>query len=101
MGYLLCRVLRVYGLPYREMMGLPMRVFWQLSGSVPRLLTEERKESLHLAVTATHNPEAAAELYGRLDKQTPDPVVLTGSGKASVSSVRDEEGLNDLRNMAG
>lgn len=101
MGYLLCRVLRVYGLPYREMMGLPMRVFWQLSGNVPRLLSEERKESLHLAVTAAHNPEAAAELYERLDKQTPEPVTLTGYGKASINSVRDEEGLNDLRSMAG
>lgn len=78
-----------------------MKVFWQLSGNVPRLMTAERKESLQIAAVAAHNPEAAAELYERLDKQTPEPVTLSGAGVVNANSIRDEGGFEELRSMAG
>ena len=77
-----------------------MKVFWQLSGYTSRLLAEERKTSLHLAVLAANNPDAAAELYERLDKQTPDPFVYTGAAIIQASAVRDTEGFNELRNLS-
>jgi hypothetical protein len=87
-------------MPYREVMALPMKVFWQLSGNTSRLLAEERKVSLQLAVLAANNPEAAAELYERLDKQSPDPMVYTGAAMIKASAVRDNEGFNELRSLA-
>lgn len=87
-------------MPYREMMALPMKVFWQLSGNTSRLLAEERKASLHLAVLAANNPEGSAELYERLEKQSPDPIVYTSAAIVQASAVRDTEGFNELRNLA-
>lgn len=76
-----------------------MRSFWHLSGTVPRLLAAERKETLEIATAAAHNPEGAAELYASLHKQSPDPVVLSGSGVIQITAVRDEAGFNELRSM--
>ena len=53
---------------YREVMSLPMRVFWQLSGNVPRLLADERRSMLHMSVLAANNPEGASELFEQLGK---------------------------------
>lgn len=91
--------MRAYGLAYRETMSLPVPVFWHLSGSVPRLLTGERKDTLELMVTSAHNPDGASELYKRLNEASPDPVKLTGNGQAAIGSERDEEGFNELRSM--
>lgn len=85
---------------YQETMKVPMRAFWHISGTVPRLLSSERKDSLEIATSATHNPEQAAELYAALHKQSPDPVVLSGHGKESISAVRDDAGFEELRSMA-
>ncbi len=85
---------------YREVMSLPMRVFWQLSGNVPRLLADERRSMLHVNVLAANNPEGASELYEQLGKQAPDPIVYTGAAIVQASAVRDTEGFNELRNLA-
>lgn len=76
-----------------------MRVFWHLSGTVPRLLAGESKTTLELLSTATHNPEAAVELCAELDKAAPDPVKLTAHALVEASSVRDEAGFDELRSM--
>ena len=85
---------------YRDVMSLPVKVFWQLSGNIARLLAEERKVSLHTGVLATNDPDAASKLYERLDKQTPDPIVFTGAAIAQSTAVMDVEGFNELRNLA-
>lgn len=79
-------------------MKLPMRVFWHLSGSVPRLLAGEDKSALELHTTAA-SPEAAEAMFQSLHSQSPDPVTITMKARIEASSVRDEAGLNDLRNM--
>ncbi len=91
--------MRVYGHSYRDTMSLPMRVFWHLSGTVPRLLSGESRETLELMTTATHSPQAASELIKDLRVYSPEPVVLSGAAMVAATSVRDEEGFNELRSM--
>ena len=91
--------MRVYGLSYRDTMSLPIEVFWNLSGTVPRLLAGERKETLELLTASAHNPEAATELYLSLEQAAPDPVKMTVEAKVEATSVRDEVGFNELRGM--
>lgn len=91
--------MRVYGHSYRDTMNLPIKVFWNISGSVPRLLAGERKETLELMTASTHNVEMASELYRGLDQIAPDPVMMTAAARIDASSVRDEAGFNELRAM--
>lgn len=77
-----------------------MQVFWTLSGTVPRLLAGERRDILEISTSAAYNPDAAVELYKQLSDQSPDPVTLSGHGMLKISSVRDEDGLNELRSLA-
>ena len=91
--------MRAYGHSYRDTMNLPIQVFWHLSGTVPRLLSGERKDTLELLTTATHNPEAASELFSHLEEVAPEPVKLTMLAIIDANSVRDEDGFNELKNM--
>lgn len=93
--------MRVYGHAYQDTMNLPMRVFWQLSGSVPRLLAGESRDYLELMTTATHNPAGAAEKHRALSEYAPEPVKLSAQAMVAARSVRDEDGFNELRSMSG
>lgn len=92
--------MRVYGHSYRDTMSLPMRAFWHLSGTIPRLMAGEHKDSLEL-MTKAQNPEAANELYENLRTLAPEPVKMTVRAIIEANSVRDEDGLNELRRLAG
>lgn len=91
--------MRCYGHSYRDTMKLPVKVFWHISGTVPRLLAGESHSTLELLTTATHNLEAAREMSVGLATRAPDPVTLTGAARLQASSIRDEAGFNELRNM--
>jgi hypothetical protein len=91
--------MRVYALAYRDTMGLPMRVFWQLSGTIPRLLDGENKTVLELGVVATHDPKTAAEMVTELHTRSPEPIKLTAHAIVAANSVRDDAGFNELRSM--
>ena len=91
--------MRVYALAYRDTMGLPMQVFWQLSGTVPRLLAGEAKGALEANVLATHDPKGAAEMIQGLDERSPEPVKLSIHARIAATSVRDEEGFGRLKSM--
>lgn len=91
--------MRVYALAYRDTMGLPMQVFWHLSGTVPRLLAGEQKTTLELGTVAAHNPTAAAEMLQALQALSPEPVLLTARAFVNATSVRDEAGFDELRSM--
>lgn len=91
--------MRVYGHSYRDTMNLPMRVFWNISGTVPRLIAGEKKDSLELLVTATLDLERAQEAFLNLDEQSPNPVTLTSKALIAASSVRDDAGFDELRSM--
>jgi hypothetical protein len=91
--------MRVYGTPYREVMALPMKVFWQLSGTVDRLLASEQKALLELLTTSQTSAEAAQQLHEALHKASPEPIKLTTHALIAASSVRDEDGFDELRRM--
>lgn len=83
---------------YGEVMGLPMRVFWQLSGQVERLVADEHKKILEL-LTSAQSPEASKQMHEALHKLSPDPVKY--SARAIVAAAKlDKEGLDSLRSLA-
>lgn len=91
--------MRVYGHSYRDTMSLPMRVFWNISGSVPRLIAGEKKDKLELLVTATLDPGRTQEAFLNLDEMSPNPVTLTSAALIAANSVRDDVGFDELRSM--
>ncbi len=92
--------MRTYGMGYREVMSMPMRAFWIVSGFVDRLMSDEAK--LHLEVAASaQNGEAAGQLMERLNTVAPEPVTLSGYALAQRTAVRDESGFQTLKAMAG
>jgi hypothetical protein len=81
---------------YQDVMVMPMRAFWVISGFVERLLADEGKQILEIQTSAQH-PEAASELMGRLAESAPQPVKLSGHALAQKTAVRDEAGIAALR----
>lgn len=91
--------MRAYGMGYREVMSMPMRAFWVVSGFVERLHADEAK--LQLEVVASVHDGSAQALMERLNTAAPDPVTLSGHGLAQRTAVRDEAGFQTLKAMAG
>ena len=92
--------MRTYGMGYREVMSMPMRAFWIVSGFVDRLMSDEAK--LHLEVAASaQNGEAVGQLMERLNTVAPEPVTLSGYVLAQRTAARDELGFQTLKAMAG
>lgn len=91
--------MRVYGMPYAQVMSLPMKVFWHLSGTVPRLWADEQRQLLEVQ-TAAGSPEGAEQLHQTIGQLAKDPVVLTVAARIEASSVRDEEGIEFLKSLS-
>lgn len=92
--------MRTYGMGYREVMSMPARAFWIVSGFVDRIRADEAK--LHLEVTAmAQDTEAAKGLMERLDSIAPEPVTLSVRARVERGAVRDESGFQTLKAMAG
>jgi hypothetical protein len=100
LGHLIPRVMRVYGMGYREVMALPMRVFWHLQGSIGRLLAEEARDQLEISTTS-HNPEQAVELRTQLDAAAPPAIQLTAEALMQRTATADPEAADTLRSLAG
>jgi len=100
MGYLICRAMRTYGMSYQELMSMPMRAFWTISGFVERIFSDESKLKLEIAASS-QTSDAAQTLYDRLDKQAPAPVKYTGYAIAYQGAERDEAGIARLKMLAG
>lgn len=92
--------MRVYGMGFREVMSMPIRAFWVVSGFVPRLMADEAKLNLEVVASA-QSVESAQALMDKLDKNAPEPVILSGYALAQRSAERDEAGFESLRAMAG
>lgn len=99
MGYLIARSMRTYGMNLHDVMSMPIRAFWTLSGFVERLHADEAKLKLEISSTS-QNQEAAKELYEALERQAPHPLVFTGHAMV-VSAKRDEGGIARLAALAG
>jgi hypothetical protein len=90
--------MRIFRMTYDQVMGLPMKVFWHLQGSIPRLLADEQKELLEL-FTSAQDPAASTQLHEALAKLSPQPIKLSGHAIVQMTSQRDEAGFNELRAM--
>jgi hypothetical protein len=88
--------MRAYGIGYREVMDMPLRAFWVVSGFVERLIADEGKQTLEIQTSAQH-PEAASEMMVRLEESAPQPVKLSARAIVEKTSVRDEAGIAALR----
>lgn len=94
--------MRVYGMTLTAVMEMPMKVFWHLSGSVPRLIAEEQRDLLELLVAAGQgNATRYEEIRKALDRITPNPVKYSGEALMQQHAERDEVGFAQLRGMAG
>lgn len=100
MGYLICRVMRTYGMSYQAVMSLPIRAFWPISGFVERLHADEAKLVLEVEASA-QSGEAASQMMERLNKLAPSPVKWTGQAMLRMGAERDREGLMELAALAG
>lgn len=62
-------------------------------------MASENRDSLEIATTAHHSPDAAGEMCRNLTEMTPDPVKLTVRALVDVNSKRDEGGTDVLREL--
>lgn len=83
-------------MPLRAVLDTPMKTFWFLSGSVRRLLAEERRDQLEVLVSANHG-ESAAALFTRLDEEAPQAVTLTTAAQIAATSKPDPGAADTLR----
>lgn len=81
---------------YREVMDLPMRVFWELSGQVDRLRADEGALAFRIACSA-QTPDAAESMGKWFDKVAPGPFKLRID---AVNSEPEQGGIDELRNLA-
>lgn len=93
-GFLFCEVSHFYSMAYREVLEMPIRAFWLMSGNVRRLRAHSDVRSLMVA-SAAQSPEGIDEVRERL-------VLEIGEvAKEPPTSVeRDEAGFEELRAMA-
>lgn len=93
--------MRIYGLPYREIMAIPVKAFWALNGYVYRLREEENLDQLRVSRLAQISAEDLEPYIKAMKDAAPDPVVYSGKAVALASAQRDDEGFEQLRTMAG
>jgi hypothetical protein len=80
---------------FRELMGIPIKTFWLLSENIERISAQKDIRSLSVAAYS-QSGEGASEHREQLVLQVGTTVKLDSEDV----SVRDEEGFEDLRNMA-
>lgn len=91
--------MRVYGMGYQEIMSMPIRAFWTVSGFVERVMADEAK--LHLEVSSvSQDGDASQALMQRLNLQAPEPVKRSVASVVAANSVRDEAGFAWLASQA-
>lgn len=92
--------MRTYSMSYREVLDMPIRAFWTVSGLVERLLVDEGRMTLEIASVA-QDPDASKTLFERMEKQAPAPVKLSGHAMANMGAERDHAGFASLAALAG
>jgi len=92
-GFIFCEVSHFYSMSYQQVMAMPIRAFWLMSGNIRRLRASNDMRTLAVAAAAQ-----SADGY----KETHERLVLEiGTVYAGPTSVeRDEAGLNELKMMA-
>lgn len=81
---------------YQDVMGMPIRAFWTMSGNIRRLRASSDVRDLMVAVAA-QAPDGVKDLQERLTLEIGTVYVGPPPG---MEVERDEEGFNELRSMA-
>lgn len=80
---------------YREVMDLPMGVFWLLHGNIERIQAQLNLRDLAVA-SSSQSDEAYRKLHERLTLDVGEPVKLD-----PMQEKRDEAGFAALKALAG
>lgn len=83
----------------KDVLALPMKSFWFLSGSVNRILAEEQRDHLELLCASQH-PENAVSIREHLSLVVGEPIKFTTEAKIAANSKADPGGIDELRNLA-
>jgi len=82
---------------YSEVMRLPIRAFWLMSGSINRLLAEKDLRSMSVA-TSTQSGESIAKAHADLVLELGD--VIVGTPANPMDARRDEDAGIKLRALS-
>lgn len=85
-----------YGIPYKEMLALPMHTFWEMSRSVDRIQAHDDLRMFRLVQQAVWGEEPQ-EYLEDLQKERG----LVAEGEAAREGECDRRGLDQLRAMVG
>ncbi len=99
-GFLVCRVIRFYGLSFEEVMALPIKTFWLLEANADRLKAHEDKRQLHIASISAMDGKRVGEISKILDIEVGQPPIKTKFDPVRTA-VRDEAGVANLKALAG
>ena len=94
-GFVFCEVSHFYSMSYRELMDIPIKTFWLMSGNIRRIRAGDDLRNL-MTATASQSADGVKEYRERL-------IVDIGEvmKEPSVADAeRDEAGFAELKSMA-
>jgi len=95
-GFIFCEVSHFYSMSYQEVMAMPIRAFWTMSGNIRRLRASSDLRDL-MVVSAAQSADGYKETHERLVLEI-GTVYVGDSNPMNVE--RDEAGFNELKMMA-
>lgn len=90
-----CEVSHFYSMPYRDLMAIPIKTFWLLSGNIRRIRAGDDLRRLSTAAAA-QSAEGVRECQDRLIIEIGEVIKEPSVAEA----VRDEVGFAELKLMA-
>lgn len=90
-----CEVSHFYSMPYRDLLAMPIKTFWLMSGNIRRIRAGDDLRSL-MTAAAAQSPEGARECQERLTIEIGDVI----KEPSVMEAVRDEVGFAELKLMA-
>ena len=87
-------------MPYHEVMSLPMRAFWFISGTVERLQAEASMRSMQVHM-AGQSSEGFKAMQEHLEKLAPPPFKFSGNARMEMTAQADPDAASKLRMLAG
>lgn len=93
-GFIFCEVSHFYSMSYEEVLRMPMKTFWLMSGNIRRIRAGYDLRTL-ATTAAAGSPDGVTELQERLVLEIGDVVK-----QPATSIERDEAGFAELKAMA-
>lgn len=88
-------------MPYAGVMGMPIRAFWYVSGTVDRLQSEQRRGLLEIHMAA-QSQESFQQVHAALTKAAPEPVKYKAEAHHMLAQQEEPEpgAFDILRSLA-